>query len=718
MPDNTGCKQALDECTRVNEQLEDLARFLEENPNPVMRVDRAGSILYTNAACSRLDLFTCETDQLLPDRYRSTVTEVLDTGRHQKVKVTGKDRIFALDFVPVSDRDYVNIYGSEITELERFEKALNENQKDLNRAQFVAQVGSWRLDVRHNRLIWSDENYRIFGIPEGTPLTYETFLSCVHPDDREYVDKKWKAALQGEEYEIAHRIIVGNRIKWVNEKAELEFDQEGMLTGGFGTTQDITEQKEMMQLLEFRNNILTQINDAVIAIDNEKRVTYFNKAAELIYHIKSEEAIGRKIGEIFMYRWLNSGDLQTARNSLYNKGFWTGEIVNIIAGSEEIVVRTTISILKDDAGMVTGIMAVIRDVTEYRHINDRLAFKAGLLNAIEDFVLATDLEEHIVYWGRGTADLLHWEPAEVLGLDVIDILFTEETKQQGENISASLRKGQSWEGEILVRNREGEMVTLLARTSPVKNSEGRVIGAVAVGKDIAELKKVDKMKDEFISLVSHELRTPLTIITGSLQSMLYPGISPEDMDDLLHNAIDSADSLVHILDNLLELSRSQVNRLQIRSERVNIDDKTHEVIAKLQSHQDIDQRFSANFSDDLPPVKADPLRVERILYNLLDNASKYSPPGSNVEISGHREGDIVITEVTDQGAGISADKQEIIFKLFERSEELSHHVQGFGIGLVVCQRLVEAQGGWIKVDSEIGRGSTFSFALPVANAQE
>jgi len=104
----------------------------------------------------------------------------------------------------------------------RAEGTLRKNWEDLDCAQAVGNIGSWRLDVLKNELTWSDENHRIFGIPKGIPLTYETFLSTVHPDDREYVDKKWKAGLAGEPYDIEHRIIADGMIKWVREKAYLE----------------------------------------------------------------------------------------------------------------------------------------------------------------------------------------------------------------------------------------------------------------------------------------------------------------------------------------------------------------------------------------------------------------------------------------------------------------------------------------------------------------
>jgi PAS domain S-box-containing protein len=136
--------------------------------------------------------------------------------------------------------------------------ALEESQKDLTHAQAVGQIGSWRLDVRRNVLMWSDENHRIFGIPQGTPLTYETFLAAVHPDDRQYVDAKWNAALRGQPYDIEHRIVVDGAVRWVREKAYLESDGAGRLRGGFGITQDITDRKQAEAALQGLNESLEE----------------------------------------------------------------------------------------------------------------------------------------------------------------------------------------------------------------------------------------------------------------------------------------------------------------------------------------------------------------------------------------------------------------------------------------------------------------------------
>jgi len=137
----------------------------------------------------------------------------------------------------------------DITKRKLAEEELRQSQNDMHRAQHVGQIGSWRLDVRENILKWSDETHRIFGVPKGTRLTYEKFMELVHPDDRRYVDAQWKEGMQGNPYDIEHRILVGDQVKWIREKAYVEFDDSGKILSGFGIAQDITDRKMMEEQL-------------------------------------------------------------------------------------------------------------------------------------------------------------------------------------------------------------------------------------------------------------------------------------------------------------------------------------------------------------------------------------------------------------------------------------------------------------------------------------
>lgn len=194
-----------------------------------------------------------------------------------------------------------------ITERKRIEAALRQSQADLKRAQAVAHTGSWRLDVTRNELVWSDESYRIFGIPVGTPMTYEGFLASVHPDDRAMVEARWQAALRGQPYDVEHRVIANSEVRWLRERAELDFDQDGALRGGIGTAQDVTERREAAERLETSEARFRAIVDlspnAIVTIDDDERIVMFNPAAEQTFDWPAAEVLGQPVEMLMPQRY-------------------------------------------------------------------------------------------------------------------------------------------------------------------------------------------------------------------------------------------------------------------------------------------------------------------------------------------------------------------------------------------------------------------------------
>ncbi|MBI4790608.1 MAG: PAS domain S-box protein [Chloroflexi bacterium] len=254
----------------------------------------------------------------------------------------------------------------------RAERALRENQEDLGHAQRVAQIGSWRLDVRRNDLRWSDETYRMFGIPKGTPLTYETFLETVHPDDRAAVDRAWQAALRGEPYDIEHRIVVGDVVRWVRERAELEFDPQGNLRGGFGAAQDITERKEAEQQLrratEEWERTFDNVPDLVAIIDPEHRILRANRALAQHLGVTLEQCIGQPC-----YTAVHGlgcpPDFCPHMLTLTDGLTHTAEVHEPRLGGDFLVSTTP---LTDEHGRLIGSIHVARDITERIQTEQRI----------------------------------------------------------------------------------------------------------------------------------------------------------------------------------------------------------------------------------------------------------------------------------------------------------------------------------------------------------
>lgn len=255
---------------------------------------------------------------------------------------------------------------------EAYEK-LRESERDLNRAQAVAHIGSWRLDLRNNILYWSDEAYRIFGIPKGTPLTYEAFLAAVHPEDREYVDQKWKAALQGTPYDIEHRIIVNGEVKWVREKAELEFDTvNGTVISGFGTVQDITERKQVEQALyrakQEWERTFDAIPDLIAILDDKHRIVKANRAMAKKLGTTPEQCVG-----LPCYKAIH-GKEQPIKHCPHAKTLEDGqehveEIYDERLGGYFLVSTTP---LEDEKGRMIGSVHVARNINDLKHLEKKL----------------------------------------------------------------------------------------------------------------------------------------------------------------------------------------------------------------------------------------------------------------------------------------------------------------------------------------------------------
>jgi PAS domain S-box-containing protein len=252
---------------------------------------------------------------------------------------------------------------------------------------------------------------------------------------------------------------------------------------------------------------------------------------------------------------------------------------------------------------------------------------------------------------------------------------------------------------------------------PLGKTAGEPRGGYMVQvQDITERRRLDDLKDEFIGLVSHELRSPLTVVIGAVNTVLSEGkrLSAQETQQLLQDAALEADSLSRLLDNLLELSRAQAGRLVLLSEPTDVENVLRGTVKKLRRGAK-GHHFEVHFPRACPLVSADPMRLERILYNLLENAVKYSPDGSKIEVLCQVGQEYLTIGVKDYGIGISDSDRVRLFQPFERLGKDREGIKGAGVGLMTCRRLVEAHGGRMWVESELGNGSTFFFTLPLRN---
>jgi len=657
----------------------------------------------------------------------------------------------------------------EIAERKETEQALKESEERLKRSQEIAHLGSWELDLINNVLTWSDEIYRIFGQkPQEFEATYEAFLEAVHPDDRAAVDNAYSGSVaEGRDsYEIEHRIIRkdNGEVRYVHEKCQHVKDESGKIIRSLGMVHDITERKEIeealqksydrlearvqertAELAETNKALETEITGHKLAresVNAERR--RFNEVLEMLpvyvvlltpdYHVpfankffreRFGESGGKRCFEYLFHRTEPCENCETykvLKTGTAHHWEWLGpdgrnydisDFPFTDADGSPLIMEVGIDVTEQKEAQVA-----LRKV--YNELEIRVQERTSELRETRDYLdnLFNYANAPIIVWNpdygitrfnRAFERITGRTAEEVIG-GKLDILFPEDSRDESTKHIEEATYGERLEVvEIPIVHRDGSVRILLWNSANLYTEDGEVVATIAQGQNITERKKAELLKDEFIGLVSHELRTPMTVITGSLRTAVSEHISPEDREILLQNAIDGAESLSAILENLLELSRYQAGRLQLHTETVSVPDIAKNIIERLKARED--RTFLLEFPDELPPVQADPVRMERILYNLLENAIKYSPEKSVIRVFSIKEKRMVVTGVADNGTGISVEEQKRIFEPFER---LGSREQGLGLGLVVCKRLVEAQGGQIRVESEPGKGSTFYFTLPIS----
>ncbi len=293
--------------------------------------------------------------------------------------------------------------AADISERKQTLEALRQSEAALNAAQAVAHVGSWTLDIAANRLLWSVETYRIFGIAAGTPLTYDLFLGQVHPADRDMVSAAWQAAMAGAPYDIEHRLQIDGQVHWVRERAQIVFDGAGRPLSGIGTVQEITERKEAELQLQLHAGVFQHSGEALMITDQANNILEINPAFTRLTGYTPEEVRGRNP------RFLSSGrtppETYVAMWSGIQEGsFWQGEVWDRRKDGGVYPKLLTITVVRDAMGAIRHHVASFTDITEQKATEERIRHLAlhdaltGLPNRLD---LQGRLEQAIVAARRG-----------------------------------------------------------------------------------------------------------------------------------------------------------------------------------------------------------------------------------------------------------------------------------------------------------------------------
>lgn len=605
--------------------------------------------------------------------------------------------------------------------LEVQNEKLQASEKDLNRAQAVAQIGNWRMDVQQNVLHWSDETYRMFGFPKRVPLTYETFLAAVHPDDREMVDQSWQAALSSGHYNIEHRIMVGDAVKWVHEHAELEFDERGALQGGFGTVQDITERKQMIERIESLARFPDENPNPVLRISDQGEVLYLNKSSSRLLQSTCLDSETRFPIDL----------LRKSQEAL------------IFSNAQEIEVECEDKVYSlifmpfKDLGYVN---IYGKDITARRAAQTELLHAKEewerTFDSVPDMIAILDTRHRIVRANREMARRLGVTPGECVGLDCHESVHSWPQPPESCPHSQTLRDGREHIAEVHEERLGGDF---LVSTTPLLDEKGVIIGTVHVGRDITERKQMEdelrKSRDEletqvrartaelqrsnqalqdFASIASHDMQEPLRKVMsfGNMLSQKYKDSLGQTGNDYLNRMLGATQRMQSLLTGLLEYSRVTTNSESFSE--VDLYAIVHEVLSDLEIR--VKKTGGEVKVAELPTIKADPTQMRQLFQNLIGNALKFHNEGEKpvVEVRSALVGSSEIQIVVeDNGIGFEEQYLERIFAPFHRLHDRTSQYEGTGMGLAICKKIVERHGGTIRAESELGKGSTFIIRLPI-----
>ncbi|MBI2952927.1 MAG: PAS domain S-box protein [Chloroflexi bacterium] len=437
-----------------------------------------------------------------------------------------------------------------------------------------------------------------------------------------------------------------------------------------------------------------------------------------------------------------------------HKPFSELENVNRHKDGHLIVLETSGVPIFDDDRRFRGYRGIDRDITErkkaeeereqllrqLRAVNSQLAISSlqakeqaevaqrrsseleAVLDGIADGVFVCDKESRIVDVNKAGLKIIGLTSKEEALRPEADYLRLLDLRHPdgrpiSENelvLSRALRGETIREFEQLARDiRTGRDVYFMVSAAPLRDREGRIIGAVAVLTDITRIRELDKLKDDFISVAAHELKTPVAIMKGYAQALLRTiEEMPEPRRKMLDGINRGADRIDRIIKDLLDISRLHLGHLELSVERIDLPEMVDEVVNRA---------AATTTKHRVRVVRAEPVvvqgdrdRLEQVLFSLLDNAIKYSPKGGDIDVAVEVRDHEAVVSVTDRGVGIPREKQNHIFERFYSAHTgTPYDYGGMGVGLFISREIVGRHGGRMWFESEEGKGSSFHFSLPL-----
>ncbi len=497
---------------------------------------------------------------------------------------------------------------------------------------------------------------------------------------------------------------------------------------------DITmEEKRKVELLakdlEKFKLATEDASDHITICDIDGRILYANKAVEKITGFPRAEILGKKAGakETWGGQMSESFYENMWKIIKTEKRTFSEEMVNIRKDRTKFASMVTITPILNNIGEVVFFVENQRDITQEKEKEKEKAKDEAILQGVGECLVVTDTDGKIILVNRAFEKISGWSKSEALGKDMVDFLPLADSRGKVTpykdrplyRVLTMQKEAETYKDNSYYVLKDKRSIPVFGVVTPII-LHGKLIGAVVVFRDISKEKEVDRLKDEFISIASHELRTPLTAIDG-LMSMILDrefGPVPDKFIQPLNDVASSSQRLIHLVNDLLSVSRMQAGNLKYQIADFPIDERLASLGNLLKPIAEEKKIVLKVQSDSGKVVHADKERVDQVLNNLVGNALKFTSKGS-VEVSVTVQGKMFKIRIADSGVGIEEKDQQKLYRKFQQLDSGVDRSQGTGLGLYISREMARAMGGDVYLESSIkGKGSIFVFSLPLSEAIE
>lgn len=566
-------------------------------------------------------------------------------------------------------------------------------------------------------------------------LKTKPFIEFVHPEDQEAtIAEAQKIMATGEDvvsFENRYLCKDGS-YKWLLWSSTVSFEEQLY----YAVARDITERKQAE--VHYRD-LYENAPDMMAVVDLVSgNILECNQTLADVIGRSKEEITGNSFLELY------ASDSIEAAQQTSSAFVETGEIIRQErtlrrADGSTIDVLLQATPMRDETGKIVASRSTWRDVTKQKEAERALAAQEALyrtlIEAAPQVIWVADADGQVALLNKAWHEFSGRTEAESLGTRWAEALHPEDLPDVLAKWERAYNHGETYSGECRFQAKDGSYQTFIFIGTPVRNDSGEIINWVGINTNIADRVQAEialqeakdaaeyanRAKSEFLATMSHELRTPLNAIIGFSEILRDEilGTLNDEQKELVLDIHTSGNHLLAMINDILDLSKIEAGRMDLQLERFSIQEAVTEVntiITALANKKQI--QLALELNQDVT-IEADKLKFKQILYNLLSNAIKFTDEGGKVTTKFETSSSALLGSVTDTGVGISPQDREKLFQPFTQLDASSTRAHGgTGLGLALTNRLIQLHGGKMWVDSEIDKGSTFSFTFPLHQQTE